>query len=338
MTQFRLAAQPGLVRSNSHIKTVIAPQVGVKIVHDQRPPQRRSIAPKYVSIAPPPPAAPMVRATPAPISPAPIVPAPPIRPPAREIIKRTVVQARQTAISRSRDEEFNRNDKDNVAALRGKGRGRVLVIVACGPSIKEVALEKLQGIEPVDIMTVNKPDARIFPTKYWIFCDQTQHTRNIDLFDRYTGTLINAWTIGVKHPNQIMVKVLQGKGFSKNLCLGFHIGRSTTYAAMQVAYWMGYERVYIFGCDMSAVNGQMHHYGKNPDVDDATRARRFQAEAENYAFGAQLLSNDERQRYVFCSTYNPFEFVGKFQRASQVEAVDMILSVAQKLRESNGKV
>jgi hypothetical protein len=285
------------------------------------------MAPKYVTIAQPQQIAP---------APQPIQPSPPIVPPTRDIIRRTVVAARQTAISKSRDDDFNRNDKDNVVGLRGRGRGRILVIVACGPSIKEAALEKLKDVEPIDIMSVNKPDPRLHPTPYWIFCDQTQHTRNVDAFNAYKGTLINAWTIGVQHPCQIKVKVLQGKGFSKNLCLGFHIGRSTTYAAMQVAHWMGYEKVFIFGCDMGVVNGQMHHYGKNPDVDDEVRKHRFKAEAENYAFGAQLMTEEERHRYVFCSSYNQFEFVNRFQRANQVEAVNTVLNLAQKTRENHG--
>jgi hypothetical protein len=326
MAQFRLAARPGLTRSNSHVRTVVAPNLDVRIVQQAPPPQPQAravvpaVLPQPVSIRPYPP----------------IVPPAPQAPAQVDIIRRTIVNAKQSTLEKARNDEFNDTSKDKVLGLRGVGKGRILVIVACGPSIKEAALERLSNVEPIDIMSVNKPDQRLHPTQYWIFCDHTQYQRNVDLFNTYAGHLINAWTIGVKHPNQTLIRVLQGRGFSKNLCLGFHIGRSTTYAAMQVAYWMGYEKVFIFGCDMGSVNGQLHFYGKNPDVEDGVRIHRFKAEAEHFSYGAQLLTPEERQRYVFCSSYNKFTFIELFKRLDQKEAVNSILNLASTMRGQNG--
>lgn len=212
-----------------------------------------------------------------------------------------------------------------VQAIKDAGKGRILIIIGNGPSILEASLEKLKDRQEIDIMSVNRPDHRVWPTKYWIFTDQNMVMRNKELWDGYTGTLINASSVRDKKSRQVMVRSMPGVGFSKNLLSGFHIGRSTVYAAMQVAYWMEYDRVYIFGIDMCAVGDKLHFYGQNPDVDNKNRMARFAHEAESYLFAAKNLSDAEKKKYVFCSSYNPHEFMKYFDRMDQKTAADEIL-------------
>jgi len=215
---------------------------------------------------------------------------------------------------------------DKVRGLKDIGVGRVLVIVACGPSILQADLSKLKGHPRIDTMSINKPDKRVWPTTYWVFCDNSQYRRNRESWDTYRGKIINPPSIKASHPNQIMVRNLGGKGFSRNLLNGFHIGRSTTFANMQTALWMNYDKIYIFGCDMTDIDGKMHYYGKNPDVADENRKKRFADEAGYYMMAADSMNEVERAKFVFCSSYNPWPFIKKFSRLDQKKAVEHILA------------
>jgi len=220
--------------------------------------------------------------------------------------------------------------RKKVENLKDCGVGRYLVMVACGPSILEVPLEDLKGHNKIDLMSINKPDSRIHPTRYWVFCDQSQYTRNKTLFENYEGVVINAWSVRARHKNQILIKNRSGKGFSKNLLQGYFIGRSTTFANMQLALWMNYEKVFIFGCDMcKPPNAQsLHFYGVNQDVDPKIRVTRFQKEADHYEIGAKQMNVLERKKFVFCSAYNPWAFVNKLEKMDHRGAVEHILNLA----------
>ena len=126
-----------------------------------------------------------------------------------------------------------------------------------------------------------------------------------------------------------------GKGFSKNLSQGYYIGRSTTFANMQTAFWMNYDKVYIFGCDMCKPPGSddLHFYGRNKDVDPAIRAKRFAKEAEHYTIGSKQLTAEERKKFVFCSAYNPWPFVKQFESLDHRVAVEHILEKADELQK-----
>lgn len=218
--------------------------------------------------------------------------------------------------------------RDNILHLKGVGQGRILIILACGPSVNEVPIEKLKDNPKIDIMCINKPNPRVWPSKYWAFCDQTQYTHNLSYWESYTGTLINASSVRARHRGQVLIRNISGAGFSKDLVRGFHIGRSTTYANMQTALWMDYPKVFIFGCDMAAVNGALHYYGQNPDVANSNRIERFKQEAESYEYATKTLGQEERNRFVFCSNYNQFKFINSFQRLDHTKAVDTILELA----------
>ncbi len=82
---------------------------------------------------------------------------------------------------------------------------------------------------------------------------------------------------------------------------------------------------------MSPVNGAMHHYGQNPDVDNENRKQRFAKEATFYQHAADNLSEGKRRKIFFVSTYNPWPFVKKFQRLDQKSAPGEILDMASKL-------
>lgn len=317
--QYRLTPKPGVARSNKIIRTsskpVIVPgQKNIIRTSSNNPPRKDPRQEVQKSIVKRPAQKPKrTRAT----------------------VRRNPAAIRSSPLRKKKELEIARYKKD-IEALRNVGRGRILIMVACGPSIMEVDLPKLKGHPAIDFMVINKPDPRLHPTKYWVFCDQSQYNRNKELFDQFKNTIINAWSVRARHKNQVLIRNKSGKGFSKNLLQGYYIGRSTTFANMQTAHWMGYDKTYIFGCDMCKPpnSKDLHFYGRNEDVDPSIRVKRFQKEAEHYDIGAKQLTPEEREKFVFCSSYNTWSFVKEFGHMDHLIAVDYILEEAnQKINQ-----
>jgi hypothetical protein len=216
--------------------------------------------------------------------------------------------------------------------LKGIGKGKILVILAAGPSINENNFEELKGHKLIKFMCINQPHSGVWPADYWAFCDHTQYRRNMKVWDSYDkGMIFNSANVKARRPNQYVFKSKPGKGFSRDPSSGYHIGRSSTYAAMQVVYYMNFDKVYLFGVDMSGVDGKLHYYGQNPDVSNENRKRRFAAEAEHYGFASNYLADSEREKFVFCSNYNKWPFTKRFPTLDHTKAVKIILERADKL-------
>jgi len=244
--------------------------------------------------------------------------------------KRTLTSVRPSHLRKAQDKLLGKHT-DKIRSLRGSGQGRILIVLACGPSVNDAKIQELTSHQKIDILCINKPEPRVWPSKFWMFCDQSQYLRNQDSWGSYAGTILNASSVRASHPNQIMMRTISGKGFSRDMTKGFHIGRSTTYAAMQVALYMGYNKVYIFGCDMAAVDGKMHRYGQNPDVSNENRARRFAKEAEHFTWGTKSLKDYERHKFTFCTKHNPFEFIQQYENLDEETAHETILDKADEL-------
>lgn len=217
---------------------------------------------------------------------------------------------------------------EKIKALRGCATGKYLVITGNGPSLSEVDLRPLKTHPRVEIMSVNKPDSRIWPTTSWLFSDTSQYKRNLSTWEDYKGMIFNSTSIPQKK-NSIQMKNLAEIGFSADLTVGCHIGRSSVYAAMQVALWMGYRKIFLFGVDMCAVGGKLHFYGANPDVTAENRQKRFALEAEYYEYAGKTLPSSDRSRYYFCSSYNQWPFVEMYNRLDHKTAVAEILTLLE---------
>lgn len=220
-----------------------------------------------------------------------------------------------------------------IQQLQHKGQGRSLVILGNGPSLAEIDVSQLQSLHKTDTMAINHADDRVWPTTYWAFCDISQYRRHADRMRSYAGTLINSTSVPPHGQTQVRIKNRVGYGFSEDLTQGYHIGRSTVYAAMQVAHWMAYERVYILGIDMNPAGheGKFWYYGQNPDVKPAQRGQRFQEEANNYQWAADHLDPQVRAKYWFCSAYNPWQFVKSFNHLDHRVSIQHILQFDKEL-------
>lgn len=222
----------------------------------------------------------------------------------------------------------------NFAPLRGSKANRVLIIVANGPTHSMAALDRLKDHPRIDIMSINKPDMRLWPTTFWTFCDNSQLRRHRNLWEQYRGIIFNTSSIKEQRAGPTYkARTLNNLGFSTDMTQGVHIGRTTTYVGMQIGFYLGYDHIFVFGCDMCAVDGKLYPWGSNPDVADKNRAKRFNIEARSFEWAATNLSQDIRSRFTFCSEYNPYEFSDKFRRLPHKEAVDIALEHANILLE-----
>ncbi len=254
----------------------------------------------------------------------------------KQIKARNVEDFRRDALARARIKTKVSTPQRQVVnsraeLLRGMGKNKILVIIAAGPSIAEVDFTPLKTIPNIDIMCVNKPHPQVWPTKIWSFCDDTQRQRNLSTWNSYTGIIINSYNVKERKANQHVIASRSGKGFSTDIVHGYHIGRSSTYASLQVAVHMGYSRIYVFGVDMAEVNGKLHFYGQNPDVSNETRKKRFANEADHYLWAGQNLQQSIKDRFVFCSSYNPWPFMNLFSKLDHKIAVSEVLKNASNL-------
>jgi hypothetical protein len=223
---------------------------------------------------------------------------------------------------------------DSVAKLRNiqnTGIGRILVILGNGPSLGEINLPAIRNLAKVDLLTVNHPDERVWPTKYWSFFDRSQLRRHEAIWNSYNGYIFNSTAIKEQKANSMQFRHIPGHGWSTDIMKGIHIGRSSVFASMQIAAWMNYNHVFILGCDMASVNGKLHSYGVNPDVLPDIRVKRFSKEAESYDRAADLMTESERKRFIFCSEYNLWPFIQKYNHMSHKTAVEQIIQTASQL-------
>lgn len=255
--------------------------------------------------------------------------------------RRKLIKSNKAAIKKKTNVRYISRDISpestaRIATLRNAGKGKLLVIIGNGPSLLEAELGKLKNHRNIEVLTVNKPDVRVWPTDYWAFFDSSQFRRHEDLWNGYNGIIFNSTAIKRQKSSSMQIKNLGGKGWSRDLLHGIHIGRSSVFASMQIAAWMNHEHVYIFGCDMNpdGINGRLHFYGQNPDVDPKLRKQRFAKEAAFYDHAADVMNPDERLKFTFCSTYNKHGFIDKFQKLDHQQAVEHIINHANRLGQS----
>jgi hypothetical protein len=218
--------------------------------------------------------------------------------------------------------------KANIYGLVNCGVGRILIVLGNGPSLNEVPIEQLNNRPKIDILSINKPDPRVWPTKFWSFYDTSQFRRNEDTFNSYEGILLNSTSIKRHKPKSVIFRNIGGMKFSRDLIAGLCIGRTSCYAAIQLALWMKYDKIYFFGVDMDAegIDGHLHFYGTNPDVDPNIRKTRFKIEADYFEYAAESMDYQERKRFYFCSSYLTWPFKARYNHLDHRTAVDEILN------------
>jgi hypothetical protein len=157
----------------------------------------------------------------------------------------------------------NKQNKDEILALKDKYKGRRCFIIGNGPSIKANDLEKLYTNKEITF-AANKISA-IFPKTSWrptyyLVFDEFYQRNLIDVMSKTEAEKklfdINSfqWTRKVTG-NCIFLrctrdrKLLDYPLFSDDIYKKIHTIATVTYVSIQIAVYMGFKELYLLGVD-----------------------------------------------------------------------------------------
>jgi len=151
-------------------------------------------------------------------------------------------------------------------------RNESCLIVGNGPSLKYTPLDNVNEIKSFGMNKINllfdqvswRPSYIVCTNKYvakqnFLFFNST----NIPLFINWT----NRYYLNQhKHINFFLNQV--GENFSENLPECLYAGGTVTYAALQIAYYMGFKKVFLVGVDHNFdTKGPSHKVVKSKEDD-----------------------------------------------------------------------
>lgn len=145
-----------------------------------------------------------------------------------------------------------RANRAAIARLRGSRRGDVCVIMGNGPSVRGFDLARLDG---VDSFCLNRGyllwNAAGRSPRYVVATNNLV----IEQFSReladIAATRFLPWDYAglFSDPDSLFVPLRWQRGFFKDIRRGLWVGGTVTFAAMQIAYHIGYRRVVLIGVD-----------------------------------------------------------------------------------------
>ena len=196
------------------------------------------------------------------------------------------------------------DNRDKVLSLKDIGVGRKLIIIASGPSVKRVNLEIARELPNVDCMTVNRPDDRVWPTKFWTFNDSPIYSK-YKLYDNPKTQIISTQSVRLNHAI-ILKHAPDGFGFNYDITKGVVLNRSSTYAALQIAYYMNYDKVIVLGCDQGLdADGRLYHNRFDFEFGgQEKRVTKFDLEAKRF----EQLCQYDMSKFIFISDINTREW------------------------------
>lgn len=186
--------------------------------------------------------------------------------------------------------DISLNTKSPTTYTRLSRKHDDVVIVAPGASTDEV-LSNNTELHDIDVISVNS----LFKSKnlkvdYCFVIDKrvvnalaedimnTPNTTFITCDKNYDDKVINMYPISAK----------RGIGFSNDYQNGVYLCGSSSYAAIQFAYSMGYRSIYIVGFDLGMYKNRLYstdYYIENPDKNRISdRLNKFEHESYAYKF------------------------------------------------------
>lgn len=209
--------------------------------------------------------------------------------------------------------------------LRNSYKGERVFILGNGPSIKDENLSFLKeeysiGINASTLLEekwgftqdfycvsdarfLNHPEKRKFAT---------------DCLSEKTKRFIRADLKEIDEPslrsNTFYIPHLFRDGFSKNISVGYYYGCTTTMLAIQIAYHLGFQDVYLLGVDLRYGGENPRFYKENSvQLEDSFTS----VQLMNIAKAGQIFRGESRNLYVcssssFLRLYLPFASLDKF--------------------------
>jgi hypothetical protein len=152
---------------------------------------------------------------------------------------------------------FTQKNRKGIEAFKDIHKGKRCFVIANGPSLKKIDFSLLKdeyaiGLNRIYLM---KDENGFEPTYLACIDIEAQLLQFLDDYDNLEMPCFYNWRIRYmfsKKPNQYFIKDRLTPEFSTDMAnQAFGTGRSVTYAAMQLAYYMGFTEVYLIGKDHS---------------------------------------------------------------------------------------
>lgn len=198
---------------------------------------------------------------------------------------------------------------NKIQHLKGKGKGKRIFLVGNGPSLNDMNLDKLVTEDTIAMNRIELiyPKTKWRPT-YYIFCSSNCHhpkwgtdwSKSIINAAKYEDTIPLIWrryksiiednTKEKLHSSTIFLdsftenKIGDDSCFSTNAEERLDKSGTTMNVALQLAYYMDYDKVYLIGCDSNwktATNttdteeGDINHFDSDYHAQITDGAREF---------------------------------------------------------------
>lgn len=149
--------------------------------------------------------------------------------------------------------KFNRN---RLKQFHNIHKGKRVFILANGPSLKQMDFGKLKeeitiGMNRIYLL---KEENGFLPNYLASIAEKTQLEQFNEDFNKLDITCFFPWDYHrkmSKKPNQFFIKGRFSPKFVTDLTKRIGSGKSVTYACIQIAYYMGFDEVYLIGKDHS---------------------------------------------------------------------------------------
>jgi hypothetical protein len=142
---------------------------------------------------------------------------------------------------------------DKIIEFKNRHKEKNLFILASGPSLKEL---DLSGLSRRITMGLNR-SFMVYPEPYYhcVFDHR--------LFELYPDELKKCRVLFTleDRPWGLPLNLLGSKGFSWDLEEGIYSGYTISFFALQLAVYMGFERVFFLGLDLDFKEKDTHFFG-----------------------------------------------------------------------------
>jgi len=220
---------------------------------------------------------------------------------------------------------------NNIEHLKGKGKGKRIFLVGNGPSLNDMNLDLLVA---EDTLAMNRIDLIYPKTKwrptYYIFCSSNCHhpkwgtgwSKSVVNAAKYEDTIPLIWRRYKSliednakeklHSSTIFLdsftenKIGNASQFSTDAEKRLDKSGTTMNVALQLAYYMDYDKVYLIGCDsnwktatntVDSESGDINHFDPDYHAQIADGSREFWRMNTTHLTAAEYYKKADKQIY-----------------------------------------
>ena len=149
------------------------------------------------------------------------------------------------------------NNRERLRRLHNSQQGAHGFIVGTGPSLQKVDFEPLRAGPSIGLNRLFLGFERFdFVPDFLVCVNLLMLEQSGPMLSDLPCPLVASWAGRNNLPerdNQVLLRTLAGVGFSKTLMHSVYTGGTVTHVALQLAYWLGWERITLIGIDHNYV-------------------------------------------------------------------------------------